>query len=85
MTDKETSYVQDGSRLSKRVLAYLTAEAAKASTQEKLKCVIDPFFHCFLSMARPYAVGLMIVLLLLLGCHGLLLHRVLLLEKHVRL
>jgi hypothetical protein len=83
MKPLERSRVED--KLSSRVLDFLTAEVCKAGTREKLKCVVDPVFLCFMQVARPYIMITLVILCVVIACQGLLLHRMLSIERNLRI
>lgn len=72
-------------KLSSRLIDLLTAEVCKAGTSEKLRGVVDPVFFCFMQVARPYILVTLVILCIVIVCQGLLLHRMLSMERHLRL
>lgn len=68
-------------RLTSKILAFLTAEAGKAGTRERLRCVVDPMLLCVAEAARPYVIAILFVLSILAACQGVLCYRVFSLEK----
>ncbi len=68
-------------RLTSKILAFLTAEAGKAGTRERLRCVVDPVLLCLAEAARPYVIAVVLILTILATCQGVLCYRLFSLEK----
>jgi hypothetical protein len=81
MQQGRQSKTQD--KLSKKIIDYLTNEAAKASTREKLRCLANPLFLYLLEVVRPYAIIVIALLTIMLLSQGVLCWRLYILEKHL--
>lgn len=71
-------------RLSSKILDAISSEIGKSGTQEKLKCMIEPFSLYVLRTIQPYAFTMVALLTVLVVSQLFLLYKMLLLMNHLK-